>query len=103
MSRVDDDLSPTSPLRQSLFHMVWIFSPMANVCMWMIDVAATWTLIPVLRLRDGAAVVTRRKPRQEALRQQYLVQPPFRLTPVAVPNSHFGPESVKTLGRTHRR
>ncbi|MDZ4290793.1 MAG: MFS transporter, partial [Hydrogenophaga sp.] len=44
MSRTDDDLSPIAPLRQPVFRMLWITWLMANVCMWMSDVAAAWMM-----------------------------------------------------------
>ena len=44
MPRTDDDLSPIAPLRQPVFRMLWITWLMANVCMWMSDVAAAWMM-----------------------------------------------------------
>src|SRR3990167_10456802 len=44
MPRNDDDLSPIAPLRQPVFRMLWITWLMANVCMWMSDVAAAWMM-----------------------------------------------------------
>lgn len=39
-----DDLSPLAPLRQGVFRMLWLAWLMANVCMWMNDVAAAWLM-----------------------------------------------------------
>src|SRR3990167_4867016 len=44
MSHTDDDLSPIAPLRRPVFRMLWITWLMANVCMWMNDVAAAWLM-----------------------------------------------------------
>ncbi len=38
------DLSPLAPLRLPVFRMLWLTWLMANVCMWMNDVAATWMM-----------------------------------------------------------
>lgn len=35
-----DDLSPIAPLRLPVFRMLWLTWLMANLCMWMNDVAA---------------------------------------------------------------
>jgi MFS family permease len=40
----DDDLSPLAPFRSPVFHMLWTTWLMANVCMWMSDVAAAWMM-----------------------------------------------------------
>ncbi len=40
----DDDLSPLAPFGQPVFRMLWITWLMANVCMWMSDVAAAWMM-----------------------------------------------------------
>ena len=40
----DNDLSPLAPFRQPVFRMLWITWLMANVCMWMNDVAAAWMM-----------------------------------------------------------
>jgi MFS family permease len=40
----DNDLSPLAPFRQPVFRMLWITWLMANVCMWMSDVAAAWMM-----------------------------------------------------------
>lgn len=40
----DDSLSPIAPLRLPVFRMLWITWLMANVCMWMSDVAAAWMM-----------------------------------------------------------
>ncbi len=39
-----DDLSPLAPLRIPVFRMLWTTWLMANVCMWMNDVAAAWMM-----------------------------------------------------------
>ncbi|MDP2220853.1 MAG: MFS transporter, partial [Hydrogenophaga sp.] len=39
-----DDLSLVAPLRRSVFRMLWITWLMANVCMWMTEVAAAWMM-----------------------------------------------------------
>jgi MFS family permease len=44
MPRTDEDLSPIAPLRRPAFRMLWITWLMANVCMWMSDVAAAWMM-----------------------------------------------------------
>jgi len=40
----DQDLSPLAPLRQPLFRMLWTTWLVANLCMWMNDVAAAWLM-----------------------------------------------------------
>ena len=40
----DDDLSPLAPMRHPVFRMLWTTWLMANVCMWMNDVAAAWMM-----------------------------------------------------------
>jgi predicted MFS family arabinose efflux permease/quinol monooxygenase YgiN len=40
----DDNLSPIAPLRLPVFRMLWTTWLMANVCMWMNDVAAAWMM-----------------------------------------------------------
>jgi MFS family permease len=44
MSGPDDSLSPIAPLRLPVFRMLWTTWFMANVCMWMSDVAAAWMM-----------------------------------------------------------
>lgn len=44
MPSSDDSLSPIAPLRLPVFRMLWITWLMANVCMWMSDVAAAWMM-----------------------------------------------------------
>ena len=44
MPAPDDSLSPIAPLRLPVFRMLWITWLMANVCMWMSDVAAAWMM-----------------------------------------------------------
>lgn len=39
-----DDHSSVAPLRQPVFRMLWITWFMANVCMWMTEVAAAWMM-----------------------------------------------------------
>jgi MFS family permease len=43
-SIADDDLSPLAPLKRPVFRMLWLTWLMANVCMWMSDVAAAWMM-----------------------------------------------------------
>lgn len=40
----DDDLSPLAPLRLPLYRMLWSTWLIVNICMWMGDVAAAWTM-----------------------------------------------------------
>lgn len=40
----DNDLSPLAPLRRPVFRMLWITWLVANLCMWMNDVAAAWMM-----------------------------------------------------------
>ena len=40
----DDDLSPLAPFRRPVFRMLWTTWLMANVCMWMSDVAGAWMM-----------------------------------------------------------
>ena len=40
----DEDLSPLAPFRRPVFRMLWTTWLMANVCMWMSDVAAAWMM-----------------------------------------------------------
>ncbi|WP_439589317.1 MFS transporter [Hydrogenophaga sp.] len=44
MPPTEDSLSPIAPLRLPVFRMLWITWLMANVCMWMSDVAAAWMM-----------------------------------------------------------
>ncbi|WP_066267849.1 MFS transporter [Hydrogenophaga palleronii] len=44
MTADDDSLSPIAPLRRPVFRMLWITWLVANVCMWMNDVAAAWMM-----------------------------------------------------------
>ena len=39
-----DELSPFAPFRSSVFRMLWSTWLMANICMWMSDVAAAWMM-----------------------------------------------------------
>lgn len=43
----DDDSSPLAPLRLPIFRMLWFTWLMANVCMWMNDVAAAWLMTSI--------------------------------------------------------
>ncbi len=38
------ELSPLAPFRQPVFRMLWITWLMANICLWMSDVAAAWMM-----------------------------------------------------------
>lgn len=40
----DHDLSPLAPFRRPLFRMLWSTWLVANLCMWMNDVAAAWLM-----------------------------------------------------------
>ncbi|MDO8776557.1 MAG: MFS transporter [Burkholderiaceae bacterium] len=40
----DDDLSPLAPFRRPVFRMLWTTWLMANICLWMNDVAAAWMM-----------------------------------------------------------
>ena len=44
MPSTDNDLSPIAPLRLPVFRIVWTTWLMANVCIWMSDVAAAWMM-----------------------------------------------------------
>ena len=43
-STPNDDLSPLAPFRSPVFRMLWITWLVANICMWMSDVAAAWMM-----------------------------------------------------------
>ena len=43
-STADEDLSPLAPFRSPVFRMLWTTWLMANICMWMSDVAAAWMM-----------------------------------------------------------
>ena len=40
----DDDLSPLAPFGKPVFRMLWTTWLMANICLWMSDVAAAWMM-----------------------------------------------------------
>ncbi|MEY4139758.1 MAG: hypothetical protein RLZZ371_1940, partial [Pseudomonadota bacterium] len=40
----DDDVSPLAPFRSRVFGMLWTTWLVVNICMWMGDVAAAWTM-----------------------------------------------------------
>ena len=40
----DDDLSPLAPFRHPVFRMLWSTWLIANICLWMSDVAAAWMM-----------------------------------------------------------
>jgi MFS family permease len=44
MPPTDDSLSPIAPLRRPVFRMLWTTWLMANICMWMSEVAAAWMM-----------------------------------------------------------
>lgn len=44
MPEADDSLSPIAPLRLPVFRMLWTTWLMANICMWMSEVAAAWMM-----------------------------------------------------------
>lgn len=43
-STVDGDLSPLAPFRSPVFRLLWTTWLMANICLWMNDVAAAWMM-----------------------------------------------------------
>ncbi|MFZ2307595.1 MAG: MFS transporter [Rhodoferax sp.] len=47
ISAEDGDLSPLAPFRSSVFRMLWITWLMANICMWMSEVAAAWMMTSI--------------------------------------------------------
>lgn len=44
MSRTDEDISALAPLHRPVFRLLWTTWLVANVCMWMNDVAAAWLM-----------------------------------------------------------
>jgi MFS family permease len=44
MPEADDSLSPIAPLRLPVFRMLWTTWLMANICMWMSEVASAWMM-----------------------------------------------------------
>ena len=44
MTAPPSDLSPIAPLKQPVFRMLWSAWLVANICMWMNDVAAAWMM-----------------------------------------------------------
>jgi MFS family permease len=44
MTETPPDLSPIAPLKQPVFLMLWSAWLIANICMWMNDVAAAWMM-----------------------------------------------------------
>jgi MFS family permease len=52
-----DDLSPIAPLRQPIFRMLWLTWLMANLCMWMNDVAAAWMMASISTTAIWVALV----------------------------------------------
>lgn len=52
-----DDLSPVAPLRQPVFRMLWLTWLMANLCMWMNDVAAAWLMTTIATTPIWVALV----------------------------------------------
>lgn len=44
MPTTDDSLSPIAPLRLPVFRLLWSTWLVANLCMWMNDVAAAWMM-----------------------------------------------------------
>ena len=44
MPATDDSLSPIAPLRLPVFRLLWSTWLVANLCMWMNDVAAAWMM-----------------------------------------------------------
>ena len=40
----DNDLSPLAPFRHPVFRMLWSTWLIANICLWMSDVAAAWMM-----------------------------------------------------------
>ncbi|MDG5976867.1 hypothetical protein H010_16494 [Hydrogenophaga taeniospiralis CCUG 15921] len=52
-----NDLSPTAPLRLPVFRMLWLTWLMANLCMWMNDVAASWMMASIATTPIWVALV----------------------------------------------
>lgn len=52
-----DDLSPVAPLKQPVFRMLWLTWLMANLCMWMNDVAAAWMMASISTTAIWVALV----------------------------------------------
>jgi len=44
MTQPDDEMSPLAPFQSSVFRMLWSTWLVANICMWMSDVAAAWMM-----------------------------------------------------------
>lgn len=44
MASTEDRTTPFAPLREPVFRMLWISWLLANICMWMNDVAAAWMM-----------------------------------------------------------
>ena len=53
----DNDKSALAPLRRPVFRMLWTTWLMANVCMWMNDVAAAWLMTSLTTKPIGVALV----------------------------------------------
>jgi len=57
MTHASQDLSPIAPLKLPVFRMLWITWLMANVCMWMNDVAAAWMMTSLTTTPAWVALV----------------------------------------------
>jgi MFS family permease/quinol monooxygenase YgiN len=57
MTPAAQDLSPIAPLRQPVFRMLWTTWLVANVCMWMNDVAAAWMMTSLTTTPAWVALV----------------------------------------------
>lgn len=53
----DQDLSPLAPFRRPVFRMLWSTWLVANLCMWMNDVAAAWMMTSLTQTPIWVALV----------------------------------------------
>ena len=53
----DQDLSPLAPFRRPIFRMLWSTWLVANLCMWMNDVAAAWMMTSLTQTPIWVALV----------------------------------------------
>ena len=51
------NLSAIAPLKQGVFRMLWVTWLMANLCMWMNDVAAAWMMASIAATPIWVALV----------------------------------------------
>ena len=57
MATTDQDLSPLAPFRRPVFRMLWSTWLVANLCMWMNDVAAAWMMTSLTQTPIWVALV----------------------------------------------